>query len=326
MHIIHNNIWAPKIFEESIWENESRFELMPLPRWYWVTVWNSLRRTVLSSIPWAKVTWLKVRWAHHEYDTIPWVKDTVLDIMLKLKELVISTDDLGVQWLQISKNKKWNVKASDIKVPAWVKIINEDLEITTIDSDWLTLEMEIKIEKWVWYKDKETLLEEEDDVNVLPIDANFSPVKSFSYNILPHRSGNIMNLDKLDIKVKTNWVLSPKEVLQFGSKMLVSYISLFTEDWLLVEWEFISDVKDLIQKEKQDTVEELEREEFTHVELLWLSPRTYNAVYNWWIYSIEQLAKCTEAKLTSIKWFGRKAMTEVRDALAQRWLKLLWDD
>lgn len=326
MHIIHNTIWAPKIIEENIWINESKFTVLPLPRWYWVTVWNSLRRIILSSIPWARVTWLKVKWVHHEYDTIPWVKDTVLDIILTLKELVIDTDDLGVQWLQISKNTAWPVLASDIKLPAWVKVINPDLEITSIDSDWLELDMEIKIEKGVGYKDKHSLLKEEDDVNVLPIDVNFSPVISVSYNILPHRSGNITNLDSLEITVKTNWVLSPIEVMQFGSNMLISYISLFTEDWLLVEWEFISDVKQLIEKEKQETEEEMEKEEFTHVELLWLSPRTYNAVYNGWIYSIEQLAKCTEAKLTSIKWFGRKAMTEVRDTLAQRWLKLLWDD
>jgi len=89
MHIIHNVIWVPKISQQDLEANVSKFALGPLPKWYWVTLWNSLRRVLLSSIPGAKVTGIKVTWVNHEYSTLPGVKDSMLDIMLNLKSLII---------------------------------------------------------------------------------------------------------------------------------------------------------------------------------------------------------------------------------------------
>jgi DNA-directed RNA polymerase subunit alpha len=108
--------------------------------------------------------------------------------------------------------------------------------------------------------------------------------------------------------------------------MLTSYFSLFNEDWLQVEWNFISDVRNLLEKEKEEIKVELEKETYTPIEIMGLSPRTLNALINGDILSVEQLTKCTETKLSSIKWFGKKAMTEIRDALAERGLGLLGDD
>ena len=108
--------------------------------------------------------------------------------------------------------------------------------------------------------------------------------------------------------------------------MLTSYFSIFNEESLQVEGQFISNVKDLVNKEKEEIQEELEKESYTPIEIMWLSPRTLNALINGDILSIEKLTKCTETKLSSIKWFGKKAMTEIRDSLAERGLKLLWDD
>jgi DNA-directed RNA polymerase subunit alpha len=108
--------------------------------------------------------------------------------------------------------------------------------------------------------------------------------------------------------------------------MLVSYFSLFNEEGLQIEWSFIADVKDLLNREKEEIKEELEKESYTPIEIMGLSPRTLNALINWNILSIENLTKCTETKLSSIKGFGRKAMTEIRESLADRGLKLLGDD
>jgi DNA-directed RNA polymerase subunit alpha len=120
--------------------------------------------------------------------------------------------------------------------------------------------------------------------------------------------------------------MSPQDVLRFSSNMLVSYFALFNEEWLQIEWEFIWDIKKIIEKEKQEIKEELEKETYTPIEIMGLSPRTLNALVNGEILSVEQLVKCTEAKLSSIKWFWKKAMTEVRESLKEKWLKLLWDD
>lgn len=326
MHIVHNTIWVPKIAQKKIADNVSNFIIGPLPRGYGVTLGNSLRRVLLSSIPWTKVTWIKVSGVSHEYSTLPWIKDGIVDIMLNLKGLIIEKKDTGIEWLKISKNTAGQVTAADIKTPAGVEILNKDLYITEIDKDWLNLDIEIRIEKSVGYLSVEELREREDDVNVLIIDANFSPVQNVKYSIESTRVGDITNLDSLEIEVTTSGVITPSDAIKFAWNMLTSYFALLNEEGLQVEGEFISDVKDLLNREKEEVKEELEKETYTPIEIMWLSPRTLNALINGDILSIEALTKCTETKLSSIKWFGKKAMTEIRSALWERGLKLLGDD
>lgn len=326
MHIIHKEIWVPKILEQEIDLNTSKFVIWPLPRWYGITIWNTLRRILLSSIPWARATWIKIKWISHEYTTLPWINESVIDIMLNLKDLVIDKKEIWVEWLKLSKDKAWVVSAKDIKTPAWVEILNKDLYITKIDKDWLKLDIDIRIEKWVWYLSTTDLKEREEDLDTLIIDANFSPVLNVKYESTNTRYGDILNLDSLELTITTNSVVSPVDALKFSWAMLSSYFSLFNEESLQVEWHFIWNVKDLITKEKQEIKEELEKESYTPIEIMGLSPRTLNALINWSVLSIEQLTKCTETKLSSIKWFGKKAMTEIKEALWERWLKLLWDE
>lgn len=326
MHILHNIIWVPKISQVDISENSSLFTISPLPRGYGVTLANSLRRVALSSIPGTKVTGIKVKGVSHEYSTLPGIKDSVLDIMLNLKWLIIDKKDTGIEWLKLTKNKKGVVLGKDIKTPAGVTILNDDLYITEIDQDKLELDIEIRIEKSVWYIGIEDLKEREEDVEVLLIDANFSPVLNVRYEIWTTRIDDMINLDEIEMEISTNGVLSPVEAFKFSGAMLTSYFSLFNEDALQVEGNFIGNVKDLINKEKEEVKEELEKETYTPIEIMGLSPRTLNALINGNILSIEQLTKCTETKLSSIKGFWKKAMTEIRSSLAERGLKLLGDD
>jgi len=161
---------------------------------------------------------------------------------------------------------------------------------------------------------------------VLLIDANFSPVENVKYNIVSTRVGDLTNLDALEMTIATNGVLSPVDVFKFSGDMLTSYFGLLNEDALQIEGQFIGDVKDLLIREKEEVKEELEKESYTPIEIMGLSPRTLNALINGNILSIEQLTKCTETKLSSIKGFGKKAMTEIRASLNDRGLKLLGDD
>lgn len=326
MHIIHKETWAPKITKKDTSNETSSFTVTPLPRGYWVTIWNSLRRTLLSSIPWTKVTWIKVAWVTHEYSTLPWIKDSVIDIMLNLKDLVIKKVDNWVEWLKLEVSKSGIVTAKDIKKVAGIEILNEDLYITEIDKDWLELNIQIRIEKWVWYLTVEELKEREEDIEVLLIDTNFSPVSNVQYKVTSTRYEDISNLDSLELEITTSSAISPIDALRFSADMMSSYFGLFNEESLQVEWEFITDIKDILKKEKEEVKEELEKETYTPIEIMWLSPRTLNALINWNILSIEQLIKCTETKLSSIKWFGKKAMVEIRASLKERDLKLLGDD
>lgn len=326
MHIIHNTIWVPKITQKNIEDNISFFTVWPLPKGYGVTLGNSLRRILLSSIPWSKVTWIKVKGVNHEYSTLPWVKDSIIDIMLNLKGLVVSKSEVWVEWLKLTKNKAGKVTAADIKTPAGVEILNKDLYITEIDQDGLELDISIRVEKWVWYLTQKELKDREEDVEVLLMDTNYSPVINVKYSVENARFGEITNLDSLEMVITTDGSILPVDALKFSWDMLKSYFLLFNEEALQIDGQFISDVKELISKEKEDVQDELEKETYTPIEIMWLSPRTLNALINWNILSIEKLVKCTETKLSSIKWFGKKAMTEIRAALKERDLKLLGDD
>jgi len=326
MHIIHNTIGVPKIIQKDLDANSASFSVWPLPKGYWITLGNSLRRILLSSIPGTRITWIKVKGVNHEYSTLPWVKDSIIDIILNLKWLVLSKGETGIEWLKLSKSKSWKVTAADIKAPAGIEILNKDLYITEIDQDGLELSIDIRIEKWVWYLTAEELKEREEDVEVLLVDANFSPVVNVKYNIEQTRFWDMTNLDSLEMVVSTNGSISPVDAIKFSWNMLTSYFSIFNEESLQVEWQFISNVTELINKEKEEVQEELEKETYTPIEIIGLSPRTLNALINWDILSIEKLTKCTETKLSSIKWFGKKAMTEIRASLAERGLKLLGDD
>ncbi len=261
----------------------------------------------------------------HEYATLPGVHDSILDILLNLKGLVIEKSDSGIEWLTLSKKKGGLVTAADIKVPGGVTIHNLDMYITSLD-DGFDFTAQIRIEKNVGYVSIEELTKREDDTGVLLLDANFSPVQNVRYNVENTRYGEITNLDSLEMTIKTNGVMSPSDIVRFSGKMLESYFALFNEEALQVGGEFIADIRQVIEREKQEVKADLEKETYTPIEIMGLSPRTLNALVNGDILSIEQLTKCTEAKLSSIKGFGKKAMTEVRDALKSRGFKLLGDD
>ena len=326
MHILHNVIGVPKITQNNSDENTAIFTMSPLPRGYGITLANSIRRVALSSIPGTKVTWIKVKGVNHEYSTLPGIKDSVVDMMLNLKWLIVNKSDSGIEWVKLTKKKAGVVKASDIAFPSGIEVLNPDMYITEIDQDKLELDIDIRIEKGVGYMSIEDLKEREDDVNVLLIDANFSPVVNVKYDITSTRVGDLTNLDGMEMTISTNGVLSPVEAFKFSGDMLASYFGLFNEEALQVEGQFIWDVKDLLNKEKEEVKEELEKESYTPIEIMGLSPRTLNALINGNILSIEQLTKCTETKLSSIKGFGKKAMTEIRSSLNERGLKLLGDD
>lgn len=325
MHTIHTVIGVPKISQEIISANEATFIIDPLPSGYGVTIGNSLRRVMLSSIPGTRVTGVKITGVSHEYATLPGVHDSILDILLNLKGLVMEKATTGVEWISLHKNSAGVITAADIEETAGVTVLNPDMYITSLDAGF-TFDAQIRIEKNVGYTSIETLKSQEEDPNVLLVDANFSPVLNVKYSVENARYGEITNLDALHITVKTNGVMSPTDVIKFSGKMLESYFALFNEEALQVGGEFIANIREVIEKEKQEVKADLERETYTPIEIMGLSPRTLNALVNGDILSIEQLAKCTEAKLSSIKGFGRKAMTEVREALATKGLKLLGDD
>jgi DNA-directed RNA polymerase subunit alpha len=267
MHIIHSLIGVPKISRKATGINEECLTVGPLPAGYGVTLGNSLRRVMLSSIPGTRVTGVKIAGVTHEYTTLPGVHDSIIDILLNLKGLVIEKSDSGIEWLTLSKKKGGMVTAADIKCPAGVTVHNPEMYITALDASF-DFTAEIRIERNVGYVSIDELKHREDDTGVLLVDANFSPVISVKYDITDTRYGEITNLDSLDMVIKTNGVMSPSDVVKFSGKMLESYFALFNEDALQVGGEFIADIRQVIEREKQEVKADLEKESYTPIEIM----------------------------------------------------------
>ncbi|MBD3361090.1 DNA-directed RNA polymerase subunit alpha [Candidatus Peregrinibacteria bacterium] len=321
MHIIQEEIGIPKIKTENVGKNHVIFTIEPLPTGYGVTLGNALRRVLLSSLPGACITGIKIEGISHEYSTVKGMKESVLDLILNLKQLDIkkTTKDQSTITLETSKNGK--VTAKDIKCPSEVEILNPDQYIATLEKG-ANLKMEMRIEKGVGYIPANIRQKKEKDPNIILLDALYTPIKKVRFDIEATRVGQMTDLDKLILEVHTKGTTSPEDAVKFASNLINSYFNLFNIENIMVEEEYMSDIKSIIEKEKEEEANKPAQESYTPIEILGFSPRTLNALINGGIGSIEQLSKCTESKLTNLRGFGKKALTEVKSALDKKGLSL----
>jgi DNA-directed RNA polymerase subunit alpha len=321
MHLIQEEIGLPQIKREVVSDNVSVFSVSPLPQGYGTTLGNALRRILLSSLPGAAITGIKIKGKNYEYSSIEGAKDSVLDMILNLKQVQVRKTNKEVSTVKLVANKEGIVTAGDIQTGSEVEILNSDCYITTLEKG-STLEMELRVEKSVGYKPAKVKQEEENLVDWIWIDSFFSPVKKVRFEVESTRVGQMTNLDKLILEVETNGSLSPDDALKFSANILQSYFNLFNQENIAVEDEFMSNVDSIAKKQEEEESKIPKKESYTPIEILGLSPRTLNACINGEIGSIEQLTKCSENKLTNLRGFGKKALNEVKAALATRGLAL----
>ncbi|MBI4127189.1 DNA-directed RNA polymerase subunit alpha [Candidatus Peregrinibacteria bacterium] len=325
MHIIQEEIGLPKITESSMGDFHSTFTVSPLPAGYGTTLGNALRRVMLSSLPGAAVTGIKVKGVTHEYTVIKGVKDSILDIMLNLKQLAMTKETKEPSIVHLKVKKGGIVTAGDIEVPSDITIHNPDLYITTLEDKNAGLDLEIRIEKGIGYRPAQ-IGQNFGDAEMIEIDAVFTPVHKIHYSVEAVRVGQRTDLDKMHLEVKTNGSISPKEAMRFAANVLESYFNIFNRDQKPVEPEFMSDFEKIAAKAQEEESSKPKQESYTPIEILGLSPRTLNSLINGDIGSIEQLVKCSESKLSNLRGFGKKALTEVADALEKRGLALGKDE
>lgn len=326
MHFMHKKIGVPKWLIKDTAENAAECVFEPLPQGYGVTLGNSLRRVLLSSLPGVAVTGLKIPGVTHEYSVIEGVQDSVIDIILNLKDLRFNMEGDDTVWISLSAKGDGEIIASQFELPSGVEILNPDQYITRITGLKKPLEMKVRVEKGVGYMSFADLRKREDDLEVLLVDASFSPVKMVKYDVKGARVGQNISLDKLVLDVVTDGSITSKDALVFASNILTSYYGLINQEGIIVEPKFLVDMDNAKVDTDEQKKDKVIRETYTPIEVLQLSPRTVNALLNGNVGSLEQLLECTERKLSHFRGFGKKGMTEVRDALKTRELTLKDED
>lgn len=325
MHIIQEEIGLP-VFAAAKGgrgdDNHTVFTIAPLPPGFGMTLGNAMRRVLLSSLPGAAVTSIRLQGVQHEYTTLKGVRESVVDIMLTLKELKLKKHSKDPETLTLEVKGPKVVTAKDITATADVEVLNPELILFTLEKG-ASVHMELIVEKGVGYEAATERNKRHHEPGLIHIDAAFGPVEKVRFEVEAARIGQRTNLDKLVLEVQTNGSLTADEAVQFSSQLLQSYFTYFGSDQKVVEPEFMADFSRSGPPAAEETVASaVAKESYTPIEILNLSPRTLNALINAGVGSIEQLTKCTESMLSNFRGFGAKALEEVKVTLATRNLAL----
>src|SRR5438093_8221178 len=218
----------PTIQEETVSDIRSKFIIEPLEPGFGYTVGNSLRRTLLSSIPWAAISSVRIEGVLHEFSTIPNVTEDVTDIILNLKELVVRSELEEPTTVYLKAKGPAEVTAGDIAPPAGVQILNPELHIATLGKS-ASLEMEMSVERGVGYRMADKNKKPRDPIGVIPVDSIFSPVRKVSYSVENTRVEQMTDRDKLILDVETDGSIGPREAVASAGGTLLELVQLFSE-------------------------------------------------------------------------------------------------
>ncbi len=314
MHIVQEEIGKPSISEQKVSDFLSIFTISPLPLGFGHTLGNTLRRTLLSSIPGSGPTAVRIKGISHEYTALAGVKESALDLILNIKQLAFKKATKDEEILVLKKKGEGDVFASDIEIFGDTEILNKEFVLTSLDSKLDSLEFEIKIEKGIGFSSAKERQKKEGDDGWILIDTIFSPVRKVKYEVSSTRVGERTNLDSLEIEVETNGGLSPADAFKFSAQILQGYFEFLQSDSEeKIEEDFLADFS-LAQSTEGEFDED--QESYTPIEILNLSPRTLNALINGNIGSVEEVLSSNPSQLESMRGFGKKAMTELSEALA----------
>jgi DNA-directed RNA polymerase subunit alpha len=292
--------------------SSATFTIEPLHSGYGMTLGNSIRRVLLSSIAGAAVTAFKVEGATHEFTTLPGVKEDVVDIMLNLKGVRFRVFGDDAQTLRITKKGKGNITAKDIQLNADVEIVNPDHVIATIDDDKANFVMDLVVETGRGYRTIEEGANRKAS-DMIAVDAIFSPVLRVRYKVENTRVGQMTDLDKLLLTVDTDGSITPREAFEEASAILVNQYTALAGQTRVETGAAGQNQADGATTDENDEPAEL----MTSIEDLNLSARTTNALINNDIHTLKDLFSLSDSELRELKGFGSKALDEVKEKLAE---------
>lgn len=294
---------TPKLKSLETSKNYGRFQIEPLERGYGITLGNALRRVLLSSLPGAAVTAVRIEGVQHEFSTLPHMKEDIIEFLLNVKEICLRplTGRSGSLYLKVEGERK--VCAGDIKPSADFEIVNPELHLATLDSPEAKLEVEFFAEVGKGYAPANTVGGR--PIGVLPVDAIFTPIRRVNYQVEKTRVGDRSDFDKLTLEIWTNGAISPEDALGQGAQILIRHLSLFSK----LRPEAEEELRELPQEEAAKAVEEVP------LEKLGLSSRVLNTLRRGGIRTVDELLKKSKEELLSLSNFGEKAWQELQERL-----------
>ena len=292
-----------------------RFVVEPLERGYGITLGNSLRRIMLSSLPGAAVSQVKIDGVQHEFSTIPGVKEDVTEIIMNIKSLAIKNDSESNEpkTAFIDYEGEGVVRASDIQIDSDIEIMNPDLVIATLSGKETRLFIELTITKGRGYVSSDRNKTPDLKIGVIPIDSIYTPVERVNLTVENTRVGQITDYDKLSLDVVTNGTLAPDEAVSLAAKVLSEHLSLFID---LSEVAASADV--MTDKETDDKDKVLDM----NIDELELSVRSYNCLKRAGINTVGELTNKTSEDMMKVRNLGRKSLEEVLQKLKELNLSL----
>src|SRR5436190_12834782 len=304
-------VTRPQIQENPVSEVRSRFSIEPLEPGFGYTLGNALRRTLLSSIPGAAISSVRIEGVLHEFASIPKVTEDVTDVILNLKELVLHSELDEPATVYLKAKGPGEVTAGDISPPAGVEILNPELHIATLGRG-ATLEMEMVVERGVGYRPAEKNKKPRDPIGVIPVDSIFSPVRRVSYSVENTRVEQMTDRDRLILDVETDGSVTAREAVASAGSTLSELVNLFSE---------LAESQGLAIGPAEDE-SQLSGDLALTIEDLNLSVRSYNCLKREGINTVGDLVQRSEQELMDIRNFGQKSIEEVKQKLADMGLGL----
>ena len=281
--------------------NYAKFVCEPLERGYGVTIGNSLRRILLSSLPGCAITSVKIEGVLHEFSTIPNVVEDVPEVIVNLKNVRLKFDGNEEKTLRINFKGEGEVTAADIESDGTVEVLNPDLHIATV-AEGGSLVMELTADRGRGYNSSEKNKKPNQDISVLPIDSIYTPVKKVNYHVENTRVGQMVDYDKLTIEVWTDGSLKAHEALSLAAKVMTGHLELFID-----LSETTKNTQVMVEKEESKKEKVLEMS----IEELELSVRSYNCLKRANISTVEDLISKSESEMMKVRNLGKKSFDEV---------------
>lgn len=304
-----------EIVETSDDNKYGKFVIEPLERGYGITLGNSLRRIMLSSLPGTAVSHVKIKGVLHEFSSIPGVKEDVTEIIMNIKNVVIknNSDTFEPKQAYIDVVGERVVKAGDIKVDGDIEIVNPDLVIANISGPDAKLEMELTIVNGRGYVSLDKNKEADAPIDVIAIDSIFTPVERVNLTVQNTRVGQVTDYDKLTLDVYTNGALAPDEAVSLAANLLVEHLKLFVD---------LSENARLVDVMVESTTDEKEKVLEMNIDELELSVRSYNCLKRAGINTVQELINKTPEDMMKVRNLGRKSLDEVLAKLKELGLSL----